>query len=117
MIEQAKLICEKTVNILLDKKAQDVTLVDISSMTVIADAFVVCTGRTTIQVRALCDELEERLAAEGITVVRKEGFGAARWIVMDLSSVLVHIFYKDDRAFYNLEHLWNNGSNITKYDE
>lgn len=115
MTEQAKKICETTVNILLEKKAQDVTMVDISSMTVIADAFVVCSGRTNIQVRALCDELEEKLVASGVNVLRREGFEAARWIVLDLGYVLVHVFHKDDREFYNLERLWNNGSNITRY--
>lgn len=116
MTEQASKICEKVVNILLDKKAQDIARVDISAMTVIADAFVVCSGRTPIQVRALADELEEKLAAaEGAAVLRREGLDSARWIVLDLGSVLVHIFHREEREFYNLERLWNNGGNIIRY--
>jgi ribosome-associated protein len=116
LTEQATKTCEKIVNILLEKKAQDVAVVDISDMTVIADAFVVCSGRTPIQVRALADELEEKLAADkGEGVLRREGLEAARWIVLDLGSVLVHIFHREEREFYNLERLWNNGKNIIRY--
>ena len=115
MIEQARKLCDTVVGVLLEKKAQDVLLVDISAMTVIADAFVVCSGRTNIQVRALADELSDKLAEAGIAVLRREGFETARWIVLDLGSVLVHIFHKDDRAFYNLERLWSNGGNVTAF--
>ena len=115
MTEQASGLCEKVVNILLEKKAQDVDMVDISAMTVIADAFVVCSGRTPIQVRALADELQEKLAVAGEPVLRREGLEAARWIVLDLGNVLVHIFHREEREFYDLERLWNNGRNITRY--
>lgn len=117
MTEQARHLCDKVVNILLEKKAQDVLRVDIAAMTVIADAFIVCSGRTNIQVRALADELGDKLAEAGIPVLRREGFETARWIVLDLGAVLVHIFHKDDRAFYNLERLWSSGGNITAYED
>lgn len=115
MTEQASLLCEKAVSILLEKKAQDIAVVDIASMTVIADAFVVCSGRTPIQVRALAEELDEKLAAAGIQTLRREGLETARWVVLDLGSVLVHVFHREEREFYNLERLWNSGSNITRY--
>jgi ribosome-associated protein len=84
-------------------------------MTVIAEAFVVCGGRTPIQVRALADELDDKLAAEGMKPLRREGFENARWIVLDLGFVLVHVFNREEREFYNLERLWNNGVNIVRY--
>jgi ribosome-associated protein len=115
LTEQASKIAEKVVNILLEKKAQDISVVDIASMTVIADAFVVCSGRTPIQVRALADELNEKLSAAGIRPLRQEGMETARWIVLDLGSVLVHVFHREEREFYNLERLWNNGGNIVRY--
>jgi ribosome-associated protein len=117
LTEQAEELCKKVVNILLEKKAQDIAVVDIAAMTVIADAFVVCSGRTPIQVRALADELDEKLADAGTKPLRREGFEAARWIVLDLGSVLIHVFHREEREFYNLEHLWNNGGNITRYAE
>ena len=115
LTEQAKKLCDQVVNLLLEKKALDVAVVDISAMTVIADAFVVCSGRTPIQVRALADELEEKLTGAGIKPARREGLEAARWVVLDLGSVLVHVFHREEREFYNLERLWHNGSNITHY--
>jgi ribosome-associated protein len=115
LTEQAKGLCDTVVSILLEKKAQDIAVVDIASMTVIADAFVVCSGRTPIQVRALADELNEKLRAAGVTPLRQEGTEAARWVVLDLGSVLVHVFHREEREFYNLERLWSNGGNITRY--
>jgi ribosome-associated protein len=115
LTEQAAGVCQKVVNILLDKKALDVCRVDISAMTIIAEAFIVCSGRTPIQVRALADELDEKLAAEGMKPLRREGFERARWIVLDLGSVLVHVFNREEREFYNLERLWNDGGNIARY--
>ena len=117
MTDQAKVLCDKVVGILLEKKAQDIAVVDISQMTVIADAFVVCSGRTPIQVRALSDELEEKLSEAGVAPLRREGLESARWIVLDLSHVLVHVFHREEREFYNLERLWSNGDNITHYTD
>jgi ribosome-associated protein len=115
LTEQAIGVCEKVVGILLEKKAQDICRVDISAMTVIADAFIVCSGRTPIQVRALADDLDDRLAECGMKPLRREGFESARWIVLDLGSVMVHIFHREERDFYNIERLWNSGGNITRY--
>lgn len=115
MTEQAAGICQRVVDILLEKKALDVCRVDISAMTIIAEAFVVCSGRAPIQVRALADELDDKLAVEGMKPLRREGFENARWIVLDLGSVLVHVFNREEREFYNLERLWNDGGNIVRY--
>lgn len=115
MTEQASKLCEKVIAILQDKKAQDIAVVDISAMTVIADAFVVCSGRTPIQVRALADELDDKLTEAGLRALRREGFESAKWIVLDLGTVLVHVFHREQRDFYDLERLWNNGNNITRY--
>jgi ribosome-associated protein len=117
LTEHAMELCQKVVTILLDKKAQDICQVDVSAMTVIADAFIVCSGRTPIQVRALADELADKLDGEGIAVLRREGLEGARWIVLDLGAVLVHVFHRTDREFYNLERLWNTGTNITHYGD
>ncbi len=65
--------------------------------------------------RALADELDEKLAEGGVKPLRREGFENARWVVLDLGSVLVHVFNREERDFYNLERLWNSGGNIVRY--
>lgn len=111
--EKITLIC----NAAADKKATDITVVDISKMSVIADKFVICSAQSGAQVRAICDNIEEQLKKQDIVVYRLDGYDEARWIVIDLSDVLVHIFKDEDRAFYNLEKLWNNGENTYVFAE
>lgn len=116
MKEIAKSRALKIANILSDKKAQDILIIDIEELTVIADCFVIASGRSPLQVRALCDEIEEKLEAEGERVIRKEGYEAARWIVLDYGDILVHIFHKEEREFYNIERLWEDGTNTIKIE-
>ena len=90
--EQVMKICE----ILYDKKALNIRALNVADKTIIAEWFVVCSGRATTQVRTLCDELEDKAADMGLTVLRKEGYGEARWI-----------FHPEEREFYNMERLWD----------
>ena len=101
--EQVLKICE----ILYDKKALNIRALNGADTTIIAEWFVVCSGRATTQVRTLCDELEDKAADMGLTVLRKEGYGEARWIVLDFGHILVHIFHPEEREFYNMERLWD----------
>ena len=101
--EQVLKICE----ILYDKKALNIRALNVVDKTIIAEWFVVCSGRATTQVRTLCDELENKAADMGLTVLRKEGYGEARWIVLDFGHILVHIFHPEEREFYNMERLWD----------
>lgn len=116
MREHAKNRAEKIAQLLSDKKAQDVIIIDIEQLTVIADCFVIASGRSPVQVKALCDEIEEKMEETGEPVIRKEGYDAARWIVLDYGDILVHIFHRDEREFYNIERLWEDGSNIIKIE-
>jgi ribosome-associated protein len=101
--EQVLKICE----ILYDKKTLNIRALNVADKTIIAEWFVVCSGRATTQVRTLCDELEDKAADMGLTVLRKEGYGEARWIVLDFGHILVHIFHPEEREFYNMERLWD----------
>lgn len=103
---QARTLADNICALLDNKLAQDIEVMDIAAMTTIADAFVICTGRTPVQVRALCDEVEDELGAQGIRPLGREGYQAGRWVVLDYGMVVVHIFHKEDREFYNLERLW-----------
>jgi len=98
-----------------DKKAKDIMMIDISSMTIIADCFVICSGGSAAQVKAISDNIEIELKKKGISAQKVDGYTEARWIVLDYSDVLVHIFKDEDRMFYLLEQLWSNGKNTEYY--
>ena len=101
--------------LLTDKKAQDVICLDISEKTVVADAFVIATGRSSVQVKALSDEVDEYCKENGIDIGPMEGYSAARWVIIDLKDVVVHIFKTEDREFYNLERLWSDADNVKEF--
>lgn len=101
-------------SLLYDKKAVDIITIDIADRSIIADYFVICSGKSNTQVKALCDELEEKMAG-GLVLRRKEGYAEGRWIVMDYSDVLVHIFHPDERKYYNMERLWKDDKNFLDY--
>ena len=89
-----------------DKKAHDLTALDISAIASFADWFLICTGDSSRQIQAISDEIEMRLKESGIRPDHIEGYRNAEWIVMDYSDLIVHIFSKTARAYYNLERLW-----------
>lgn len=101
-----KSLAEKIANLLDEKKAGDVAILDISRLTVVADYFVIASGRSEIQVRALFDELEKRMAETGVGARHIDGAQSGRWIAIDYGDVIVHLFHHEERAFYNLERLW-----------
>ena len=89
-----------------EKKAQDVTVLDIRKVSVMADFFVICTGRSSTHTRAIAEEVEDKLEQVGHPAPRKEGFREGSWILMDCGDVIIHIFQEEERTFYNLERLW-----------
>jgi ribosome-associated protein len=107
-------IKDNVVKYLQEKKAEDITIINVTDQTTIADYFVIVSGKSTTQVKALTEFLEEKMEENEIFATRKEGEREARWVVLDYASVIVHIFNDSMRDFYNLEKLWGNTSNITK---
>ncbi len=101
--------------ILYDKKAIDILALHIGDKTIIADWFVVASGTSVTHVRALCDELEEKAKEIGLEIRRKEGYEDARWIVLDFGFALVHLFHPEERAYYNIERLWEGDDNMIRY--
>lgn len=101
----------KIANILYEKKAKDIVALNVKNLTVITDCMLIATGRSTIQVRTLADEVEEKLTELGIEPARKEGQQEGRWIVLDYGDVLVHIFHQEEREFYRLDKLWEMDNN------
>lgn len=91
----------------LDKhKAQDICVLDVSRVTSLADRFIIASGGSTTQVKALVDYVETDLAKEEIHALRTEGYTTAQWILLDLGSVVLHVFLNTARDFYDLERLW-----------
>ena len=102
---------------ILDKrKAEDMVLIAVKGITIIADSFIICSGRSSTHIKTLADELEEQMAKRGIFKTRIEGYQEARWIVMDFGDILVHIFHNDERKFYDIERLWKSEDNFENYE-
>ncbi len=90
----------------LDKKGEDLVEIDVSNRTILADTFVVVTGRSKIQTRSIAESIKEAVAAAGHPVKRTEGYADGNWILLDVGNVVVHVFTPEQRSFYNLERLW-----------
>ena len=99
-----------------EKQARDITVLQVDHLTSVTDFFVIATGRSTQAVRALAEDLQDKLEAQGTYPRRKEGFRESRWIVLDYTTVIVHIFHPEEREFYNIERLWTDGSNQISLD-
>ncbi len=92
-----------------DKKAEDIKVIDISNVSVIADYFIIAGGTNRSQIQALCDNVDETLGRAGFVLKQKEGYDTANWILLDFGDVIVHIFDKENRLLYDLERIWRDG--------
>ena len=106
--EIAKLACEA----LSDKKAGDIQVIDIGEISVIADYFIIADGDNQNQLEAMRDAVDEALYKAGIEVKQVEGNNKSTWILMDYGDIIVHIFSKQDRLFYDLERIWRDGKTV-----
>ena len=113
---EAKALATKIAEVLDNKGATDIQILEVGHMTSITDFFVVASGRNVQSVHTLAEDLEDRLAEEGIEPRRKEGKNGARWIVLDYAQVIVHIFHPEERQYYNIERLWQDGTNDEHYE-
>lgn len=95
-----------------DKKAEDIRIIDISEVSVMADYFVIAGGSNRSQIQALCDSVEEKLGRAGLPLKQMEGYDTANWILMDFGDIIVHVFDKENRLLYNLERLWRDGKQV-----
>ena len=96
-----------------DKKAVDVVAIEVSELLVVTDYFVICSGNTDIQVRAIADQIEDRLREEcAIKPIGREGVAEAKWVLLDFGDLVVHVFQPEERAFYRLETLWSDAPRL-----
>ncbi|MBW4839221.1 MAG: ribosome silencing factor [Paenibacillaceae bacterium] len=90
-----------------DKKAMNIVALDLKGISLIADYFVICHGNSDTQVQAIATEIRKRAHEAGANVRGIEGMDSARWVLMDLGDVVVHVFHRDEREYYNIERLWS----------
>lgn len=99
-----------------DKLARDITIIDISGVSVVADYFLIADGKNRNQVQAIANNVDEFLGKAGYHAKATEGYSTANWILMDYNDVIIHIFSAEDRSFYDLERIWKDGVEIKRED-
>lgn len=115
--QDAYVLAKKIAAVLDEKKARDIVIIDLSDKSVIADYFVIASGKSTTAVKSLTDNVDEKLSKEGIEPLRRDGFSEAKWIAVDYGSVILHVFHEETREYYRLERLWIDGANYEKYGD
>lgn len=94
------------------KRAEDIQVIGIGDLTIIADYFIIANGMSNTQTKALAEEVEFKLSQMGVEPNRTEGYQGQTWIVLDYGDIVVHVFYKETRDYYNLERLWSDGTSV-----
>lgn len=112
--KDSKQMAKLAIAALEEKKANDIRIIDISDVSVLADYFIIASGSNRNQVQAMADEVEEELYKAGYTENQVEGYQTANWILMDYRDIIVHIFDEENRLFYDLERIWRDGSEVSK---
>ena len=114
--KNAKEMARMAIHALEDKKAEDIRVIDISEVSVIADYFIIASGSNRNQVQTLCDNVQETLGRAGYPEKQTEGYQTANWILMDFGDVIVHIFDRENRLLYDLERIWRDGRQMEIQD-
>lgn len=97
-----------------EKLAEDIRVIKVDEVTILADYLIIANGNNHFQVNALVEHVEEKLSGQGYDTKRKEGSKNATWVLMDYGDLIVHIFSKEDRLFYDLERIWRDGTVIAR---
>ncbi|MBN2570686.1 MAG: ribosome silencing factor [Ignavibacteriales bacterium] len=113
----SKDLAKKISNLILSKKGYDIKIMDIKKISSIADYFVICSADSDIQVKAIADEIDDKLRDEGIKNYHIEGYDSLNWVLIDYFDVVVNIFKIGTRNYYNLEKLWSDAPTVTVEDK
>lgn len=92
------------------KKGEDIKILEIGTISVLADYFIIASGDNTLQIQAMVNEVQDRLGKEGFSMKRLEGTKGSSWMLLDYGDLVVHVFNKEDRLFYDLERIWSDGT-------
>lgn len=110
--DRSAALAKIAIKVLEDKKGEDIRVIDISDLSVLADYFIIATGNNRTQVQAMADEVEQKLGRAGAVPRQIEGYQAANWVLLDFGDVIIHIFDAQNRLFYDLERIWKDGRQI-----
>lgn len=113
-MEQSKIMAKLAYEALDERKGEDIKIIDISEISVLADYFIIANGTNDNQVRALVESVEEKLSKAGFEPKQREGFGLGNWVLLDFGDIIVHVFDKENRLFYDLERIWRDGKMVEK---
>ena len=113
-MNQSKQMARIAYKALEEKMAEEINVIDISGVTVLADYFLIANGKNPNHVQALVDQVEEALGRAGYVERQIEGYQTANWVLLDYKDIVVHIFSQEDRRFYDLERIWRNGTFLGK---
>ena len=111
-LEEVKEMARLAINAMEDKKAEDIRVIDISQVSVLADYFIIESGSNRSQIQTLSDAVEEKLGKAGYPVKQIEGYQNANWVLLDFGDIIVHIFDQENRLFYDLERIWRDGRSM-----
>ena len=95
-----------------NKKAESIKAIKITDLTILADYFVIANGTSTTHTKTLAEEVEYQLSQNGVEPNRTEGYNGSSWVILDYGDIVVHVFYKETRDYYQLERLWADGEKI-----
>ncbi len=110
--EQIREFADKAIKVLDDKKAFEIRMIDISEVSVMADYFIIASGNNKNQIQMLSDEVDACLSKAGLQLKQIEGYENANWVLLDFGDIIVHIFDKENRLFYDLERIWRDGKTV-----
>jgi len=113
---ESKALLEVAVKAAESKRAEDMTALDMRKISLMADYFLIMEAGSSRQVKAIADEINDKVSEAGVTIRDVEGKDDASWILIDLGDVIVHVFQKEQRAHYNLEKLWSDAPTIDLSD-
>lgn len=106
MTESLSILAELIAKAASDKKANDIIILDMQGISMVTDHYIIASAKSNTQVKAIADNIEEKLQEQGYPTLRKEGYREGNWILLDHGNCVTHIFIEEDRLFYNLERLW-----------
>ncbi|HZG84122.1 ribosome silencing factor [Paenibacillus sp.] len=95
-----------------DKKAQNIVALDLKGISPVADYYVICHGNSDTQVQSITTEIRKKAEESGVRVRGVEGFDTARWVLLDIGDVVVHVFHREEREYYNIERLWSDAKSV-----
>ena len=111
-MEQAKKMIKTAYQALDEKKGEDIKIINLEGISVLADYFIIANGTNSSQVQALVDNVEEELHKAGYSLKQREGYSNGNWVLLDFGDIIVHIFDRENRLFYDLERIWRDGKEL-----